>query len=1600
MSLRLTCPACQATYQVSEDLSGKKVRCARCNQRFVAAVPPQSPETPPAPRERPAAPTPQASPRADATAVPAEAEVWIIPEPETAAVPPAPRSAEPPPLPPRRGGRSDPRPGRTPAVAVAARSFSGWRLGAILAAAVLAVGIGGAVAWWQRQQAASALAPGGEHQEASTDDVKGQPQAPPHPAQQPARAPDPPKHDNPQATKPPDQASNPPKPAMSLEELKAATVFIKVGAGRDRSSGSGFLVRTEGQTGYLVTNDHVIAPEPLNGPARNLPMRRRPIMPLPPITLVFWSGTKREQSASARVVATDPKQDLAVLQVTGFANLPRPIDIDATPKLTETLPVTVYGFPFGELLALDRANPAITVGRGSISSIRRNQRDEPVAIQLDGALNPGNSGGPVLDPEGRLVGVAVATIRGSGIGLAIPGAEVRKLLDGRVGAVSLTARSASGPTAEVEVAVPLIDPLKAIRTVTVHYVPAGQAGKAGPSDPDGNWPELPGSRQVPLRLDGSRAVGIITVPASERHKPFMFQIAYVNSAGRTRRTQPQSLALPNPSGPLVQKPTDPGPPNAIEHDSRVGTLTLAARPGISSAIEVDVAVSLIGSVNAIRTVTVHYRTARQGGLVGPSGPDGNWPELPDSRQAPLRLAGKRAVGTITVPAGERHKPFVFQISYVNSSGQTRRTQPQSLTLPTPNGPQVTKPADPGAANAVVPGNRMPVPAMPVPQGPLVRPPNPVPITPAPLAQATQTVPLPATVRDLCVGGGGRFLILHLAQRRQLAVFDANEARVAKYLPVAEDNVLFAAGMDKLLIAYPARNVLQRWNLTTFERELTATLPVPGTVNALCMGSASNGPLLIGLGSNDPRGGSSSALFLDPLTLKTLTIKWLKEPMTGFTTRLVRAAPDGTVFAWHEGFGGEPHALKCAVLNGASGTVAGVWPGPASLAIPGPDNRTLYTAAGLFTTELKKTSFPRTGSFLPAAHGSYFLQLDGTTLSFYLAGNDRPLAQLNGVEGICPENIGYGSARDSINHDRRIHFIPNARLVVSLPTTNDRLLLYRFDPEQALEQSDIDYLVVTSQPPPVAQKGAEYTYPLAVKAKKGGVKYKLESGPEGMKVATDGRLTWNVPAGFAEPEVDVLLTISDASGQEIFHAFKIAIKDPSDPALATRAPPPMATVPPKAPAPAPVVEGKQPPAAAKPLAGLKPAPLKADTEERSLPAPAGDVCAGGGGRFLIFHVPQSRRLAIFDANEAKIVKYLPVAEDNVKIAAGRDKLVVVLPGAKVIQRYNLATFERELTAPLPYPYQLIGITMGSASDGPLLVESADYPRIGDMSFFDIRTMKKLDLQPGRRVHYNIAPNVRLHTSADGSVITAGNQSYVLSGRTFDAYEVPANGYLLPGPDGRTLFSGGRLFTAEGKPLGEQKGGHGHGLWYLPALQGPYYLSLNEQRDGTAGKQFLSLAVHLSGDSRPLFTLPKYSALDGSVDWISGQVGPFERHIFLIPDAHLLVLMPKSNDKLVLHRFDPDQLLEQSGVDYLFVQSQPPAQAVKGATYSYPIAVRSKKGGVKLRLDAGPSGMKVTPEGKLTWDVPANFAEPEIDVILTVSDASGQEVFHTFKIGVAQ
>jgi hypothetical protein len=425
--------------------------------------------------------------------------------------------------------------------------------------------------------------------------------------------------------------------------------------------------------------------------------------------------------------------------------------------------------------------------------------------------------------------------------------------------------------------------------------------------------------------------------------------------------------------------------------------------------------------------------------------------------------------------------------------------------------------------------------------------------------------LPATLGDVVVGGGGRFLVLTLPQLHKIAIFDVNEAKVARYLAIAEDNVKIAAGMDKLMVALPTNNVLQRWSLLTGEREASVPMPVAGTLHGMCMGSASNGPLLMQFNGNERFAGASGVL-IDPATLKEVTPVWEQNRgMPSFTMFLTRVSADGRTFAMHDGVGGEPHALKCVALKGDSASLHEVWPAGGSLAIPTSDGRYLCTTTGVFTPEFLQV-MPRNngarniGPWVPARQGPYLLHFELANddqpgkqprpqpaapgegdLVFHLPGDERPLARLTGIEGVTPERIGYGQSQDKIEYDKRIHFIAAAKVVVAIPPTDNKLIVYRFDIDQALEKSDVDFLVVTSQAPPTAGKGQLYQYQLAVKSKRGGVKYKLESGPNGMRIDGKGLLSWQVPPNAPGGQTDVIITVSDATGQELFHTCQVGVQ---------------------------------------------------------------------------------------------------------------------------------------------------------------------------------------------------------------------------------------------------------------------------------------------------------------------------------------------------------------------------------------------------------------------------------------------------------------------------
>jgi S1-C subfamily serine protease/regulation of enolase protein 1 (concanavalin A-like superfamily) len=338
--------------------------------------------------------------------------------------------------------------------------------------------------------------------------------------------------------------------ADSIRRIQEATVYLKVQAGRLRGSGTGFVIQSEGNKVLIATNDHVVNPH-LEGLPRNDDSTRP--QPQPRIVAVFRSGAASgvEQSIPAQIVAADGEdnRDLAILEVRGVKQPPQPIALSdaAVPELL--MPLLIYGFPFGNIdMSLNPAvnrNPSITVNRGSVSSMRNDQFNRLARIQIDGSINPGNSGGPVVDEKGRLVGISVAKIANTNIGFAIPVAELIRMLDGRIGSVSLAMRGERGGLAELQVRVRLIDPLNHIQSLDFLYAPGSAGPGAGP-DANGSWSPLPGAQTVSLSRNGATASATIQAPVNSlQNRRLMVQAAYRLDSTKLLYTMPQAYDVPS-----------------------------------------------------------------------------------------------------------------------------------------------------------------------------------------------------------------------------------------------------------------------------------------------------------------------------------------------------------------------------------------------------------------------------------------------------------------------------------------------------------------------------------------------------------------------------------------------------------------------------------------------------------------------------------------------------------------------------------------------------------------------------------------------------------------------------------------------------------------------------------------------------------------------------------------------------------------------------------------------------------------------------------------------------------------------------------------------
>jgi 2-alkenal reductase len=166
-----------------------------------------------------------------------------------------------------------------------------------------------------------------------------------------------------------------------------------------RASGSGVIISNDG---YIITNNHVVENQQS-------------------LAVIFADGSRHEAS----LVGTDPLQDLAVIRVKDA--VPAVAAVGDSNALQPGATVIAIGSPLGDF------KNSVTVG--VVSALNRSVPGSSMEglIQTDAAINHGNSGGPLVNLHGEVIGINTLVVRGTGtaldqaegLGFAIPSATVK-----------------------------------------------------------------------------------------------------------------------------------------------------------------------------------------------------------------------------------------------------------------------------------------------------------------------------------------------------------------------------------------------------------------------------------------------------------------------------------------------------------------------------------------------------------------------------------------------------------------------------------------------------------------------------------------------------------------------------------------------------------------------------------------------------------------------------------------------------------------------------------------------------------------------------------------------------------------------------------------------------------------------------------------------------------------------------------------------------------------------------------------------------------------------------------------------------------------------
>jgi hypothetical protein len=473
-----------------------------------------------------------------------------------------------------------------------------------------------------------------------------------------------------------------------------------------------------------------------------------------------------------------------------------------------------------------------------------------------------------------------------------------------------------------------------------------------------------------------------------------------------------------------------------------------------------------------------------------------------------------------------------------------------------------------------------------------------------LAQALgpdpKVCPLPALADDLALAGGGRYLLLVSRAGRRLLVFEAAGNRVAKSIPLLDEDAQVAGGERKFVVLYPKLNSLHRFDLGTLEQDFQRNdLPADRKSLEIAMGSRSDGPILwawLPDLTNSPAANKArppgqprpvaqqwvwySFIDLDELKeIKLLAVdapvrnqpgkvdslknvKYFQSDLQSFfinvanNSTFARASADSDLFAvwtW-------PSSNILSIRQKGNNYVARMVTGDHTLQppyFPAPDGRSILLSSKVILDQYGK----KINSADPKQPGVLTIPTSDPALSIVVNPNQ---GRFNSRQQVKPplsivipdgttlvtieipmaylQNWAFNNITERLTADKRLAFDPASQRLMILTPENDRIVSFRLDVDGAFNRL-AGPPIVTSPTLLWATAGQDFRHQITARSTKGGLTFSLSGGmaPAGLAITSDGTVTWKPPSKSDGMEGKAAVTIKDAAGQQTNCVLKILVR---------------------------------------------------------------------------------------------------------------------------------------------------------------------------------------------------------------------------------------------------------------------------------------------------------------------------------------------------------------------------------------------------------------------------------------------------------------------------